>query len=300
MNTHPNVLLPTLAAMLSVVIFSSSGLCIKALNLEALSISFMRSFIAILFFVVYLGWKSQLKDVYQLRPAGWAAAIAYALTLSTFCVAMKLTTAANTIFLQYTMPAWVLIGGAIWLKESITVGRIVSVGICLIGMIMFFQGELQPNDWLGNITALSSGFCFAVLTLCLRAESEQNPLASVLAGNLITVITNVAIVVWLYPNEMNHIVNLSPLAWASLIWLGVVQIGVAYILFTYALRWLPAIEVAILSLLEPVLSPLWVFLFLGEQPGGWALVGGAVIILSVLIRAFSIAENKPEEALKTT
>lgn len=300
MNKQPSILYPTLAALLSVVIFSTSGLCIKALDLEALSISVLRTFFAIIFFVSYLAWQKKLQGAFELNRTGWFVAIAYAYTMTSFCVAMKLTTAANTIFLQYTMPAWVLVGGAIWLKESITLGRAVSVLLCLVGMVLFFQGELQPNDWLGNIIALSSGFSFACLTLCLRVHREQNQLAPIMIGNMIVVATNLPLVLWLYPNEVSNIMHSSVLAWSSLIWLGFVQIGVAYILFTYALRWLPAIEVSILSLLEPVLNPLWVFLFLDEVPSQWALIGGAIIILSVLIRAFTIAESKPPEVTESS
>lgn len=295
MNNQPSVIYPTIAALLSVVIFSTSGLCIKALELEALSISISRSSFAIVFFILYLAWQNKLRNAFQLNGVGWVVAISYAYTMTSFCVAMKLTTAANTIFLQYTMPAWVLIGGAIWLKESITPGRIISVLLCLAGMVLFFQGELQPNDWLGNIIALSSGFSFAILTLCLRVHRDQNQLAPIMVGSIIVVISNSILVLWQYPNEFSNILNSSPLAWSSLIWLGFVQIGVAYILFTYALRWLPAIEVSILSLLEPVLNPLWVFLFLDEVPSQWALIGGGIIILSVLIRAFTISESNPQE-----
>ncbi len=298
MMKQQRLFVPTLCALLAVVVFSTSGLCIKAIPLESLSISLLRSAMAVVFFSLYFLVQGRFTEAFRIRPLGWVIAVAYTVTLTLFCVSMKLTTAANTIFLQYTMPAWVLIGGAIWLKERVTVSRVLSILVCLAGMLLFFQGEIQAHDWYGNLTALLSGFSFAVMTLCLRVEREQNPLSTILLGNILTVATNVPLVLWLYPEQFPLIFESSWPAWGAIVWLGCFQIGVAYILFTTALRWLPAIEVAILSLLEPVLNPFLVLIFLGEVPSNWAISGGIVIMLSVLIRAFSITERKAKEAVE--
>ena len=66
--------------------------------------------------------------------------------------------------------------------------------------------------------------------------------------------------------------------------LGVLQIGLAYVLFGYGIARIPALETSLIGMLEPVLNPVWVFVFLGETPGWWAVLGGAVIVAAVVAR----------------
>lgn len=283
--------LATAAALGSVLLFSTGGLFIKLIPLNALTISGFRSLLAALFFAAVLSRRGGFRAGLRLSPTGWAAAFAYALVVTLFVAANKLTTAANVIFLQYTMPAWVLIGGALWLGERVTPGRLASVVFCLAGMALFFQGGLKQDDWLGNSFALLSGFFFAVMTLCLRMERDGNQRGAVFMGNVITAVSNLALTAILWPSDFGRLNDLR--MWGGLLWLGIFQVGLAYVFFTAALKHLPAIEVAILSLLEPILNPMWVFLSIGETPSGWAMAGGGIILSSVLIRAV-VAEEAPE------
>ena len=214
---------------------------------------------------------------------GWIAAVSFMIMTVSYIISMKLTTAANAIFLQYTMPAWVLIGGALWLKESITPGRVMSVFLCLGGMVLFFLGDLKPQDWQGNLCALIAGLTFAVITLVLRKESENRPLDVVLWGNTLTAVLILPIAFLWHPEQI-HILR-SWQVWGGLIWLGVFQMGIAYLFYIAALKHLPAVEVAIITLIEPVLNPTWVYLGTGEEPSSWAYWGGGLIMLSVLLRS---------------
>ena len=278
------------AALSAVILFATGGLCIKVIQASGFTIAGSRSLLAFFFFVVYLNWCGILRRSFRLTPMGWATAITYALVVTFFVLANKLTTAANAIFLQYTMPAWVLIGGSIWLKERITRGRVISVFCCLIGMFLFFLGELKPSDWLGNMLALASGFCFAVMTLLIRFDRKGVPIAAVMMGNLLTAAGNLPVAFYFYSADFSGLFHISP--FLTLLWLGIFQIGLAYICYTSALKGLPAIEVAILALLEPILNPVLVFFSIGEIPSFWAMAGGGVILISVIIRIVAVEEKE--------
>lgn len=276
------------AALSAVILFATGGLCIKVIPTSAFTIAGTRSIVAVVFFMAYLGMRGDLKQAFRLTALGWATAVTYALVVSFFVMATKLTTAANAIFLQYTMPAWVLIGGSIWLKERITAGRMTSVICCLIGMFLFFQGELKPSDWLGNTLALASGLCFAIVTLLFRFDRKGLPIASVMMGNVLTAVSNLPLAFYFYPSDFTVFPGFGSIL--TLLWLGIFQIGLAYICYTKALKGLPAIEVAILALLEPILNPVLVFFSIGEVPSLWAILGGSVIMISVLVRILFVEE----------
>jgi len=291
-KTHP-AFLPVLAAVVSVVLFSTGGLSIKHLTLTALPLAGLRALVAALFFACYLYRREGSSNFFQLNRYGWIAAVSYLLMTVTYVLSMKLTTAANAIFLQYTMPAWVLVGGALWLKESVTPGRLAAISLSMAGMGLFFLGDLQPRDWQGNIAALTSGLAFAILVLALRKGRDSRPLHAVFWGNALTAIVVLPIALALQPDCFAPMKTFG--AWSVLLWLGLFQIGVAYLFYVFALKHIPAFEVALISLIEPILNPTWVFLAKGEQPSYWAYWGGALIVVSVLFRTFSRGDIQSDE-----
>ncbi len=281
---------PTFYAVSAVILFSTGGLAIKWLPLAALPIAGWRALVAAGFIGFYLARRTGKSFFPRISRVGIAAAAGYLLMTVSYVSSMKLTTAANAIFLQYTMPAWVMIGGAIWLRESITMGRILAIAISFTGMFLFFLDELSPQQWLGNILALLSGLGYAIVALTLRKDRDQNPAGAVFWGNAMTALFMIPIGMVLYPESWALLMEWPSLI--ALLWLGIFQIGVAYLFFVYALKFLPAIEVAILSLIEPVLNPTWVFLLLDEKPGKWALLGGVIILFSVAMRTFLREESE--------
>ncbi len=273
---------PTLAALTAVLLFSTGGLCIKRLDLSAIAIAGFRSMVSAIFIGLYLAYHSRSYRLPRISRTGWVAVIGYAVMTTTYVLSMKMTTAANAIFLQYTMPAWVLVGGAIWLRESISISRIVTIVFCMFGMMLFFLDELSPQQWQGNIFALVSGATYALLILALRKDRHSNPIGAVFWGNAVTAILVIPAALYFFPESLSLLSSWR--TWIGLLWLGIFQIGVAYLFFVYALKYLPAIEVAIITLVEPLLNPFWVYLDIGEEPGQWAIIGGMLILLSVVMR----------------
>jgi drug/metabolite transporter (DMT)-like permease len=221
----------------------------------------------------------------------------YTGALSFFALANKKTTAANAIFLQYTAPIYVLVLAPFILKEKFRWTDLITVFACLGGMSLFFLdrnavGNLSPeSQFQGNILALASGVCFGVYMLLLRHPQmlRQNPAVSVFYGNLMAILFMLPFVVS------------APSAWTAqdllaVAVLGVFQIGLAYYFFTLGVaRGVRSLDASIIGFIEPILNPVWVFLVVGEVPGTWALLGGAVIVAAVIIHTLKQPKSIPFE-----
>ena len=201
----------------------------------------------------------------------------------------KLTTAANAIFLQYTAPVYVLLLEPVFYKEKFRGRDFITVALCVGGMSLFFVGKLRPQDVSGNLLALASGVCFALFVLLMRHSKARdvNRASSAIYGNLIAV----AICTPWFLGAAKR--GISATDFACIAYLGTVQIGFAYLLFTLAMaRGVRSLDAGIIGYIEPVLNPVWVFLFIGERPSGWAIVGGSIIVASVIIHTLLEAKGR--------
>jgi len=274
--THASPLLLVLAAAL---LWSTGGLFIKWTTLSAFELTFGRSLLAAITVAIFTR-----REGYRLNTMTVLTSLLYAALLLLFVIATKLTTAANAIFLQYTAPIYVLVLEPLFYKEKFRRADLFAVAACIAGMSLFFMGKLRPQDVSGNFTALASGLCFAFYILLLRHPHTQrvNRASSVIYGNLLLVIFTAVVIIY-FNGTAGHI---SVHDAVSVLYLGVVQIGVAYTLFTLGMaRGVRSLDAGIVGYIEPVLNPIWVFIFLGERPSGWALVGGAIIIAAVASHA---------------
>ena len=273
--------------MAAALLWSTGGLFIKWTKLSGLELSFFRSFFA--FFTVALFTR---REGYGINWVSAAGAVLYAVLLILFVLATKETTAANAIFLQYTAPVYLLIFEPLFYKEKFRLRDLTTVLVCLGGMALFFVGQLRPQDVTGNILALASGFCFALYFLLLRhpRARDVNRASSVIYGNLLAVLLTA-------PWGLAAVQGINSHDLLSVIYLGVVQIGVAYTFFTIAMaRGVRSLDAGIMGYIEPVLNPVWVFLVLGERPSQWALLGGGIIILAVVVHMLADAREKRQAA----
>jgi drug/metabolite transporter, DME family len=275
---------PLLLVLSAAILWSTGGLFIKATQLSPFEVSFGRSLLATITIVIFTR-----KEGFGLNRISAITSILYAALLILFVVATKLTTAANAIFLQYTAPAYVLILEPLFYKEKFRGRDFVTVAVCVAGMSLFFVGKLRPQDVRGNLFALASGVCFALFFLLLRHSKARqvNRAASAIYGNLIAVVLCAPA----FFGALRR--GISPEDYARIAYLGIVQLGFAYLLFTLAMaRGLRSLDAGIIAYVEPVLNPIWVFLFLGERPSGWAIVGGTIIIASVIVHMLFEARAK--------
>lgn len=271
---------PILFIVFAAVLFSTGGLFIKLTDLSAFEISGGRSLVAAATVALLVG-----RAAFRLNPVTILAAIVYALLLLLFVVANKLTTAANAIFLQFTAPVYVLIFEPLFFKERFRPRDLFTVFACVGGMSLFFIGTEASRDWLGNLTALASGLFFAAFMLLMRNE-RANRAASVVYGNLLLAVIAA-------PTLLAGASRWGMTDSLVVLYLGVMQIGVAYWFFTKGFeRGVRSLEAGIVGYIEPVLNPLWVFVFIGERPGVWALIGGAIICGAIILHTFVDARRK--------
>jgi len=265
------------------LLWSTGGLFIKWTNLSGLELSFYRSFFAVLTVAFFTR-----REGLGLNRISAAASVLYAALLILFVLATKKTTAANAIFLQYTAPVYLLILEPLIYKERFRISDILTVLICLGAMTLFFVGKLRTEDFAGNLIALASGGSFAVYVLMLRHSKARlvNRASSVIYGNLLAIIITARWGIAVLP-------SLGRFDLLTVAYLGVFQLGLSYTLFTYAMaQGVRSLDAGIIGYIEPLLNPVWVFLILGEKPSKWALVGGAIIITTVIVHMLIEARQK--------
>ena len=265
------------------LLWSTGGLFIKWTNLSGLELSFYRSVFAVLTVAFFTR-----REGLGLNRISAAASVLYAALLILFVLATKKTTAANAIFLQYTAPVYLLILEPLIYKERFRISDLLTVLICLGAMTLFFVGKLRTEDFAGNLIALASGGCFAVYVLMLRHSKARlvNRASSVIYGNLLAIIITA-------PWGIAVLPSLGRFDLLTVAYLGVFQLGLSYTLFTYAMaQGVRSLDAGIIGYIEPLLNPVWVFLVLGEKPSKWALVGGAIIITTVIVHMLIEARQK--------
>ncbi len=265
--------------ILAATLWSTGGLMIKTIDWQPVSILVGRSIFSSLVLLLYL----------RRFPTKWTpwkivASIAHILTAFLFITSTKLTTAANAIFLQYTAPVYIVLLGIWFLRERPSRTDWVSMAVIFLGMALFFGDKLSFTGFEGNVLAILSGLTMAVMTVALRAQKSGAPAESILLANVFTAVIGFPVLLkesWTVHN------------WLIIVYLGALQIGLAFIFFTTAIKYVPAIEATLISTLEPVLNPVWVFLFIGETPGHFAVLGGLVVLVGVALNAIGSVRAVP-------
>lgn len=281
-----------LAILAAALLWSTAGAAIKVAQLTSWQLAAGRSIIAgITLALLFAAGRRRISR------RGFLAALAYAATVLLFVISNKLTTSANAIFLQDTAPLYVLLFSPLLLGEKPTRGELGAAPVFLFGLAMFFVDKLAPGQLWGNVVALVSGVAFALLIMGLRATQEEGMAVLVWGNGIAGIIALGPALAPFFAAE-----HPMPLPGATEVWiilfLGVVQLALSYVLFQYGLRQTPAVEASLLVLLEPVLNPIWTFFLAGERPGPWALVGGAIILLATAWR--TVAGARAANAAPTT
>ena len=261
--------------IIAAILWSTSGILVKVLSWSPLAVLAGRSIFSGLAFLIYLRRFPWHPNRWQVLAAG-----SYILTQFFYISSLKLTTAANAIFLQYTAPVYIVLSGYWLLKEKPSRSDWVSMLIIFSGLGLFLGDGLQLDSLTGTILAALSGISLAAMTMSLRAQKDGNPAESFLLANLFTATAGFYFVT----QEPWTAIN-----WLSIAYLGLFQVGLSFILYSIAIRVIPALETTLIGTLEPILNPVWVFLFIGETPGPLALVGALVVLAGVVFSSVSSA-----------
>ena len=266
--------------IIAAVLWSTSGIFLKTLNWQPLAVLAGRSLFSSLVFLVYLRRIPRRFTRWQ-----WVAALSSVLTQLLYITAIQMTTAANAIFLQYTAPIYILLLGYWLLREKPSKADWVAMLVIFAGLGLFFGDRLSPGGFTGNLLAIISGVTMALMTVAMRAQKDGSPAESFLLANLLGMLLGGYFVFqqpWTIAN------------WVSIAYLGIFQIGLAFLLYSLAIKVIPALEATLIGTLEPILNPLWVFLLLGEMPGPLALLGGLLVLGGVVISSIASARAEQE------
>ena len=260
----------TLCVFIAAVLYSLGGLCIKVIPWNGLSINSARNIVALVVVGGYL-----ILTHHKLRLNRWIllGAICVCGTNVLFSVANKLTTAANTIVLQFTAPIFVILLGIVFWKRRPQKLDMIACALVLFGVVFFFVDSLESGGMLGNVLALLSGLSYAGVFL-LNDLPDADPISSVFWGDLISVFVGL-------PLLLQQTV-FTPVILVSIVVLGAFQVGLAYVLMCIGLKTTPPVTASLISGIEPVLNPLLVAAFYREAVGPIALVGAVIVIVSVV------------------
>lgn len=272
------------------LMWSSGGLFIKVLSLDAYQISFYRSLIAALtILVITIYQKKSLK--FEFDKISIFCTLSYALILILFVIATKLTTAANAIFLQFTAPIYLLVLEPVFLKTKFEKRNLIALIFCFIGMTLFFFGKLDLSSIQGNLFAIGSGICFALFSLFLKWKKQihktEDTIIYIVTGNLLVCFICLPMVFDKLIIESDQLI--------ILLFMGVFQIGISYIIFNEGIKYISATESMIIAMLEAVLNPVWVFIGVGETPSVYSIIGSVIIIFAIIWRNFFV---QPEQKIR--
>ncbi len=262
------------------VLWSSGGILVKWVTAHPMAICGLRSLIAIPILLLFLR-----KPRFTWSFAQVGAAVAYSATVISFVIATRLTTAANAILLQYTSPIYVALAGGWLLQERTAVLDWLAIAVVLAGLALFFFDRLSLAGLTGNLVAIGSGLSFALMLIFLRKQKSGSPMESIVLGNALTAVVGLPFALRWWPNAQ---------AWPAILLMGLFQLGLPYVIYTRAIRRVTAVEAVLIKGVEPILNPLWVYLLIGESPGRWAALGGAIVFVAITVRGLlgSLAARK--------
>jgi drug/metabolite transporter (DMT)-like permease len=286
--------MPRLWVFAAALLFSTGGAAIKGNTLTSWQVASFRSLVAAVALAILLpqarrGWSGRHLIV----------GLVYSATLISFVAANKLTTAANAIFLQSTAPAYLIVLGPLVLRERMRRSDVWLLFGVAAGMLLFFVASeparaTAPDPVTGNLTGIASGVAWAFTVLGLRwvgrrDDGEHAGMATVIAGNCLTFLLALPFALPVrYVSAQDVLV---------LLYLGVFQVGLAYLCLTRAIRKIPAFEASTLLLIEPALNPVWTWLILGERPALLSIAGGSIILASTLLNTWWATRARPSGAV---
>ena len=278
-----------LEMLLCAALWSVAGIFMKLIPWNGFAVAGIRSLVAGLTFVVYM---LITKRSFIINKKTLLSGILTGCVYTCFTVANKLTTAANAIVLQFTSPVFIVVFSAILFKQKIKRSDFLVVIATLTGIALFFFDQLQPGYILGNIVASGSGLFMAGMFMAVGNLEGDARFSAILIGQAFTFLVGLPFAIATKP------VFTIP-AVLSILTLGIFQLGISYILYVKASRYCPPLACCLLGAVEPLLNPVWVFLFNGERPGIFALIGAVIVVSSITIWCVYDQMNSHKESAGT-
>ena len=260
-----------LFVFLASVCFSTGGLFIKLIPWSALAINGARNLVGAAVIGLYL-LLARRKVVFNRRVLTGALSMIGVTTL--FALANKMTTAANAIVLQFTAPVFVILLMAVIYRQKPTRTDILTCFLVLLGVVIFFVDGLQAGNLTGNVTALLSGLCYAGVFM-MNTGKDADAISSCFLGQL-------AAGLILTPLCFRE-TDFSAPTLSAVAALGVLQVGIAYILFSIGIQRTPPVTASLITGMEPVMNPLLVAAFYGERVTPLSVAGSVIVVCSIMV-----------------
>lgn len=262
---------------------SGSGLILRSMDsADGWQVVFWRSCFLTLalgtVFVVQSGWRVRAA-MRELRPWALLGSLCIASVNTCFILALTLTTVANTMFMMSGAPFFAALLGWLVLGERVERGVWLAMGVALVGMGVMVWDGLGAGTLLGNALAVATAFCFGAFVVILRKGRTTNMLPIVILGTVLAAVNAAVLSGWAFSISWHDVALLF-------LW-GALLAGTVHAIFTWASRHVPGAELTLLVLIEFILSPLWVWLVIDEQPSLATLIGGALVMASVASRAIA-------------
>lgn len=267
------------------LLWSLGGIFIKLISWHPLLIAGGRSLIAA---AVLGGYMAVKKVPVKVSRYSVGAGISLCACFLLFVAANKLTTAANAIVLQYTAPIFILIVSAVFFRDPLKKREVLAVLGTVAGMVLFFFDQLSPGNIFGNVMAILAGaFLGTMFTLVGKAGGDDSVrMSGILFSHLLTALIGI-------PAGLPGTASCTGAEIGYILVLGVLQLGIPYVLYALASRDCPPLACSLIGMLEPLLNPVWVLIFAGEVPGVFALSGACVII--GVVTWWCIADGKAQK-----
>ena len=264
------------------ICWSFGGLCIKFIPWGAMSIVGLRAALAAVVFAI---WRRSVSV--SLTKNSLLSALCLSLTTILFVFANKLTTAAAAILLQFSAPIFIILMQLLFYRIKPKRAEIIAAAVTIAGMLLFFADRIEVGNMLGNLLAIASGVSFAGVFVCNKRPDVDTE-KSLFLGFLINAVIGLPFVFFE--------ATADPVAWVAVLFLGIVQVGLAYVFFSVGIKKTTALLACLITAMEPVLNPVWVAIATGEKPGPFALAGGAVIVVTVVIYNIWLEKHPAESA----
>jgi len=271
----------TLFVFLAAALYSIGGLCIKFIPWNGLSINSARTAISLVVVGVYL-----LCTRHRLRLNRYIALGAFCVfgTKTLYALANKMTTAANTIVLQFTAPIFVILLSMLFWRKKPRRLDLITCALAMAGVACFFLDGLETGGMAGNGLALLSGLSYAGVFL-LNDMPDSDPICSVFWGDLLSAVVGLPFLLQETAFTTEALVSVTVL--------GAFQVGLAYIFMCIGLKTTPPVTASLITGIEPILNPILVALFYGETVGRLAIPGAVIVIGSVIV--YNVLQARSQE-----
>ncbi|WP_223423973.1 DMT family transporter [Tateyamaria pelophila] len=274
--------------------WSTQGLAIRLIEgSDAWQILFYRSVSLTAFLSVVILFRYGRGSFDAIRRTGFPGAVGAIFLVFAYAfgiLAMQQTTIADAVLLFATAPFFAAVLGWLFLAEKVQGSTWIAISLAMAGIVVMQGGAIANGNALGNLYAVGSALCFALFTLVLRWRKDGDMMPTVLLSGVFA-----AIICFVVSQVTGTglAVPMDDIIVASL--MGIFQTGAGLVLYTIGARTVPAVQLALLPLIEVILSPLWVALIIGEFPTVIVLVGGFLVGVAIIGDAILTARKPAAE-----